>query len=333
MAGVVPLSVDKTKVLVIQSSRRNTWVLPKGGWETDEKTAQEAARREAWEEAGIVCTIQRDLGKIPEMRPLGQLSASAPKALYQFYEVSVEREAAQWPEQHKRGRQWMTYVQAKVALAARPELLEALNRSHISRWPWSDPALDFLKDGDNTYDCKLTARFKRCVIIYSSRLGCWVGRKAQWNRTVHISWNDGMQFRQYLCRKTFCCAKLPLLREIISAACLHWRLSQCSLDLLLGFANHKIKSVFDSNLLAIWVNCIIWWVAEAPNIEVLGDASTPSQYALITCNNRFSSLYLLNIDLPTLWKARFCVLIDLNGRKSYRWKASWTTFFFDCMRE
>lgn len=133
MAGVVPLSNDKTKVLVIQSSRRNTWVLPKGGWETDEKTAQEAARREAWEEAGIVCTIQRDLGKIPEMRPPGQLSASAPKALYQFYEVSVEREAAQWPEQHKRGRQWMTYVQAKAALAARPELLEALNRSHISR--------------------------------------------------------------------------------------------------------------------------------------------------------------------------------------------------------
>lgn len=211
MAGVVPLSTDKTKVLVIQSSRRNTWVLPKGGWETDEKTAQEAARREAWEEAGIVCTIQRDLGKIPEMRPPGQVSASAPKALYQFYEVSVEREAAQWPEQHKRGRQWMTYVQAKAALAARPELLEALNRSNISRWPRSDPALDFLKDDKNTYACKLTAWSKRCH-HHSSRLGCWVGRKDQWNRTVHISWNDGMQLRHYLCRNTFCWVKVPLLR-------------------------------------------------------------------------------------------------------------------------
>lgn len=133
VAGVVPLSTDKTKVLVIQSSRRSAWVLPKGGWETDEGTAQEAACREAWEEAGIVCTVQRDLGKIPEMRPAAQLSASAPKALYQFYQVTVEREAAQWPEQHKRGRQWMTYQQAKHALAARPELMEALNRSSIVR--------------------------------------------------------------------------------------------------------------------------------------------------------------------------------------------------------
>lgn len=133
VAGVVPLSMDKTKVLVIQSSRRSGWVLPKGGWETDEGTAQEAACREAWEEAGIVCTVQRDLGKIPEMRPASQLSASAPKALYQFYEVSVEREVAQWPEQHKRGRQWMTYLQAKQVLTARPELMEALNRSSILR--------------------------------------------------------------------------------------------------------------------------------------------------------------------------------------------------------
>lgn len=133
VAGVVPLSTDKTKVLVIQSTRRGGWVLPKGGWETDEKTAQDAACREAWEEAGIVCTVQRDLGKIPEMRPSSQLSPTAPKALYQFFEVSVDREAAQWPEQHKRGRQWMTYSQAKQALAVRPELLDALNKSSIIR--------------------------------------------------------------------------------------------------------------------------------------------------------------------------------------------------------
>lgn len=92
---------------------------------------------------------------------------------------------------------------------------------------------------------------------HSSRLGCWVGRKAEWNRTVHILWNDGLQFRHYLCRNTFCWAKLPLLRV------LQWPQSQCSLDLLLGFANHKIKSVIDSNLLAKFINiinCIIWWV-------------------------------------------------------------------------
>ena len=133
VAGVVPLSADKTKVLVIQSTRRAGWVLPKGGWETDENTAQEAACREAWEEAGVVCKVQKDLGKITEMRKAEQLTQEAPKAMYQFYEVSVEKEAEKWPEQHKRGRQWMTYQQAKSVLATRPELMEALNRSSIKR--------------------------------------------------------------------------------------------------------------------------------------------------------------------------------------------------------
>ncbi|KAL9020312.1 MAG: hypothetical protein Q9185_002390 [Variospora sp. 1 TL-2023] len=131
VAGVVPLSNDKTKVLLIQSTRRGGWVLPKGGWETDEGTAQEAACREAWEEAGIVCTVVKDLGTIPEMRATQELTDKAPKAAYQFYEVRVDLEASDWPEKDKRGRQWMTYLQAKQSLQTRPELLEALNRSTI----------------------------------------------------------------------------------------------------------------------------------------------------------------------------------------------------------
>lgn len=133
VAGVVPLSNDKTKVLVIQSTRRGGWVLPKGGWETDEKTAQEAACREAWEEAGVHCTVQRDLGQIREMRPAAQMTPHAPKALYQFYEVKVDKEETNYPEASKRSRQWMSYTQAKAALATRPELMEALNRSSIAR--------------------------------------------------------------------------------------------------------------------------------------------------------------------------------------------------------
>ena len=62
VAGVVPLSADKYYVLLIQSTRRGGWVLPKGGWENDEATAQDAAKREAWEEAGVICTVSRDLG-------------------------------------------------------------------------------------------------------------------------------------------------------------------------------------------------------------------------------------------------------------------------------
>ncbi|RAH66543.1 NUDIX hydrolase [Aspergillus aculeatinus CBS 121060] len=133
VAGVVPLSADKTLVLMIQSAGRGGWVLPKGGWETDENSPQQAACREAWEEAGVICTVHKDLGQIPDMRPSSLLSTTAPKASYQFFEVTVDREEEQWPEMHKRKRQWVTYKQAADALASRPELLEALNRSSMRR--------------------------------------------------------------------------------------------------------------------------------------------------------------------------------------------------------
>ena len=112
---------------MIQSGGPGGWVLPKGGWETDEETAQDAACREAWEEAGVICTLQKDLGLIPEMRP------TTAKASYQFFEATVDREEADWPEKHKRKRQWVGYAQATGVLSHRPELLEALNRSSLKR--------------------------------------------------------------------------------------------------------------------------------------------------------------------------------------------------------
>lgn len=131
VAGVVPLNSDKSKVLMIQSSSRTSWVLPKGGWELDEATASVAACREAWEEGGIVCKVEKDLGMIQDVRNAG--SKSAPKALYQFFEVTVTEEKANWPEKHKRTRAWYTYSQAAQFLAERPELLEALRRSSIKK--------------------------------------------------------------------------------------------------------------------------------------------------------------------------------------------------------
>jgi diphosphoinositol-polyphosphate diphosphatase len=136
VAGVVPLNADKTQVLLIQSSARKGWVLPKGGWETDEPTQQDAACREAWEEAGIECNVEQDLGDIEEKRTEAQIKkygASAPRALYRFFEVRVKEEKATWPEKHKRDRQWMSYSKAKDMLKDRPELFEALERSSIKR--------------------------------------------------------------------------------------------------------------------------------------------------------------------------------------------------------
>lgn len=107
-------------------------MLPKGGWETDE-TCTEAAQREAWEEAGIVCNVDYDLGQVVEARTAKQISKNAPKSLYQFYEVTVTKEENNWPEKHKRNRRWATYAEAREAMTGRPELLEALERSTLQR--------------------------------------------------------------------------------------------------------------------------------------------------------------------------------------------------------
>ncbi|KAI0439772.1 NUDIX domain-containing protein [Xylaria telfairii] len=132
VAGVVPLTQDRMYVLLIQSTRRKGWVLPKGGWESDEDCMQ-AAEREAWEEAGIAIQIDYDLGDILDSRPPKKVSKEAPKSLYHFYEATVLREETEWPERHKRERQWFSYSQAKDALSSRPELLQALEKSTIHR--------------------------------------------------------------------------------------------------------------------------------------------------------------------------------------------------------
>jgi len=131
VAGIVALSQDRTKVLLIQASNKKHWVIPKGGWETDEATAADAAKREAWEEAGILCAELRDLGHILDERTPKETTAHAPKALYQFFEAQVVKEEDDYPEKAKRSRQWMTYAQARDVLTRRKELMEAVNRSSI----------------------------------------------------------------------------------------------------------------------------------------------------------------------------------------------------------
>jgi diphosphoinositol-polyphosphate diphosphatase len=145
VAGVVPLSPTLTHVLLIQSSTLKGWVLPKGGWETDENLCSDAALREAWEEAGIECSITKDLGTIEEKRSEEGIRKSdaevkrkgdkggAPRARYRFYEVRVNVEREVWPESWKRRRSWMSYGHAREELRGRPELLEALERSGIKK--------------------------------------------------------------------------------------------------------------------------------------------------------------------------------------------------------
>jgi diphosphoinositol-polyphosphate diphosphatase len=134
VAGVVALSTDYRHVLLVQSSGKKSWVLPKGGWEDDEATSADAAVREAWEEAGITGRIERDLGEIEDLEGMGGGGKKGERCCrYYFFELVVEKEEKVYPEVSKRARAWCTYEQARQALQSRPELLEALERSAIAR--------------------------------------------------------------------------------------------------------------------------------------------------------------------------------------------------------
>jgi len=99
----------------------------------DESTEQDAACREAWEEAGIEVKICGDLGCIDEQRKPNEFTSDAPKASYRFFEATVTKLLDAWPESDKRDRRWMSYAEAAHALRARPELLEALNRCTMTK--------------------------------------------------------------------------------------------------------------------------------------------------------------------------------------------------------
>lgn len=60
--GCVPI-LKNGKVLLISSSRKEEWILPKGGWESDE-ALQISAQRETFEEAGILGSLGQQLTQV-----------------------------------------------------------------------------------------------------------------------------------------------------------------------------------------------------------------------------------------------------------------------------
>ena len=60
--GCVPIMKDG-RILFCSSSRKEAWILPKGGWESDE-TLEESAMRETFEEAGVLGVLGPVLDEI-----------------------------------------------------------------------------------------------------------------------------------------------------------------------------------------------------------------------------------------------------------------------------
>uniref|UniRef100_A0A7C8ZIR1 Nudix hydrolase domain-containing protein n=1 Tax=Opuntia streptacantha TaxID=393608 RepID=A0A7C8ZIR1_OPUST len=100
------------EVLMINSNSGPGLLFPKGGWENDE-TVEEAARREAMEEAGVKGDILGCLGYYnfksktlqDEYSPEGLCRAA-------MFALFVKEELQSWPEKATRQRRWLTIPEA-----------------------------------------------------------------------------------------------------------------------------------------------------------------------------------------------------------------------------
>jgi 8-oxo-dGTP pyrophosphatase MutT (NUDIX family) len=93
------------EVLLVTSSTRKRWIIPKGHVEKN-LTARESAMKEAYEEAGI-------RGRVPPV-PLGRYRHESPPepAHVEVFVMEVETELPTWPEAHRRERRWMSLREA-----------------------------------------------------------------------------------------------------------------------------------------------------------------------------------------------------------------------------
>ncbi|KAJ7592969.1 NUDIX hydrolase domain-like protein [Mycena floridula] len=119
----IPIARAAGKVLVITSRKRpENWVLPKGGWESSDVNLENAALREAFEEAGVRGKITRFVKTI-----------GSPSTTYHFFELDVSTLDSVWLESNERRREWVDYAEAVRRLQWKKELSQGLMASSLAR--------------------------------------------------------------------------------------------------------------------------------------------------------------------------------------------------------
>ncbi|KAK6942173.1 NUDIX hydrolase domain [Dillenia turbinata] len=126
------ISEEMVEVLMINSTGGPGLLFPKGGWENDE-TVEEAAAREALEEAGVRGNLVHFLGYYmfksktlqDEFSPEGLCKAA-------MFALLVKEELQSWPERSTRCRSWLTIPEA-IECCRYPWMREALEDG-FSKW-------------------------------------------------------------------------------------------------------------------------------------------------------------------------------------------------------
>ncbi len=101
-------------VLLITSRETKRWIIPKG-WPMEGRKDYTAAKREAFEEAGVDGRISKEA--------LGQFSyekigmTGNRRVVVTIYALEVEKSLKAWPEMKERERQWFSLADAALRVA------------------------------------------------------------------------------------------------------------------------------------------------------------------------------------------------------------------------
>jgi 8-oxo-dGTP pyrophosphatase MutT (NUDIX family) len=115
------------QILLVTSRETKRWVIPKG-WPMEGLKDWNAARREAYEEAGVEGHMHK--------QPVGQFNYPKRKkngrdipCRVDIYPLEVTEQRATWPEAKERKRKWFEAHEA-ASLVLEPELADLIKNFH-----------------------------------------------------------------------------------------------------------------------------------------------------------------------------------------------------------
>lgn len=121
-SAVIPYRIinGTVEILLITSIRKKRWIVPKGFIEFN-LSAFESAKKEAYEEAGVLGTNETvELGTFNINKYGGELSIKV-------YSMEVVEEHEDYPEKNLRKRKWFQVKEAEKKISF-PEIGELINK-------------------------------------------------------------------------------------------------------------------------------------------------------------------------------------------------------------
>jgi 8-oxo-dGTP pyrophosphatase MutT (NUDIX family) len=119
-SAIIPYRLEegKLEILLITSIRKKKWIIPKGFIEFN-LSAFESAKKEAFEEAGVIGTNETiELGSFTIKKYGGRTNIVV-------YSMEVEKFKDDYPEKNLRKRKWYTFEEAIETISI-PEVIKMI---------------------------------------------------------------------------------------------------------------------------------------------------------------------------------------------------------------